>query len=165
MSLSYYLNIFNFFNRPGAFLQPPQSFIDSFIDWLSDSLVKICSEHSQSQTRRARELKFWNNVFLHYLSCVMWPVSCVIRHMSHVTCHLSHVNIFIFTFLADPGKARGCSTNTSVTHSVSDPLVPTAQRRRHGQSAKMIKLARSVIVNFLETLPSSFVKGLWCFFF
>ena len=66
--------------------------------------------------------------------------------------------------LADPGKARGCSTNTSVTHSVSDPLVPTAQRRRYGQSAKMIKLARSVIVNFLETLPSSFVKGLWCFF-
>ena len=39
-------------------------------------------------------------------------------------------------FLADPGKARGCSTNTSVIHSVSDPLVKISLRRRH---ARMVK--------------------------
>ena len=37
--------------------------------------------------------------------------------------------------LADPGEARGCSTNTSVTHWLtdwlSDPLVKISLRRRH----------------------------------
>ena len=45
-------------------------------------------------------------------------------------------------FLADPGKTRGCSTNTSVIisfihsfiHSVSDIFPPTALRRRHAQT-------------------------------
>ena len=41
-----------------------------------------------------------------------------------------------YNFLADPGKARGCSTNTSVTDSFSHPLVPTALRRRHAQTVR-----------------------------
>ena len=37
-------------------------------------------------------------------------------------------------FLPDPGKARGCSTNTSLTQSLSDPLVPRALWHRHAQT-------------------------------
>ena len=47
----------NVINRPGvagAVLQSPLSLINS----LSDPSVKISSKHSQSQTGRARELKF-----------------------------------------------------------------------------------------------------------
>ena len=48
-------------NRPGvagAVLQSPPSLINSLIHLLSDPLVKISSKHTQSQTGRARELKF-----------------------------------------------------------------------------------------------------------
>ena len=38
--------------------------------------------------------------------------------------------------LADPGEARGCSTNTFVTDSFSDPLVPTALRGRHAETVR-----------------------------
>ena len=51
------------------------------------------------------------------------------------------VNYFLFCsreYLADPGEARGCSTNTfvinSVTQSVSDPFPPASLRRRHAQT-------------------------------
>ena len=46
-----------FFNRPvvaGAALQPPPSLIHELIH----PLVRISSKHSQSQTGRAREMKF-----------------------------------------------------------------------------------------------------------
>ena len=42
--------------------------------------------------------------------------------------------------LADPGEARGCSTNTfvinSFINSVSQPFPPTALRRRHAQTVR-----------------------------
>ena len=45
-----------------------------------------------------------------------------------------------YLLLADPGKARGCFTITSVTHwfihSFSNPLLPTALRRRHTQTVR-----------------------------
>ena len=49
-----------------------------------------------------------------------------------------------FLYLADPGEARGCSTNTfvinsfihSVSQSVSQPFPPTALRRRHAQTVR-----------------------------
>ena len=77
---------------------------DWLINSLSDLLVKISSKHSQSQTGRARELKFWENV--HPTLCVMCHVSDVGCHVSRVTCnfslvtcHLSHVQIcFLFFF-------------------------------------------------------------------
>ena len=53
------------FNRPGvagAVLQSPQWLIDWMIDSLTHPLVQISSKHSQYQTGRARELKFWENV-------------------------------------------------------------------------------------------------------
>ena len=56
---------------------------------MSDPLVQISSKHCQSQTGRARELKFWEN--LHPTQCVLCHVSHVMCHLSHVTCHLSHV--------------------------------------------------------------------------
>ena len=62
---------------------------DSFINWLSHPLVQISSEHCLSQTGRARELKFWENV--HPTLCVMCHVSCVMCHVSRVTCHVSPV--------------------------------------------------------------------------
>ena len=43
-------------------------------------------------------------------------------------------------FLADPGEARGCFTNTPVTylltHSLIHPLVPTALQRHHAQMVR-----------------------------
>ena len=39
-------------------------------------------------------------------------------------------------FLADPGEARGCSTNSLVIKSVSQPFPPTALRRRHAQTVR-----------------------------
>ena len=66
-----------------------------------------CSKHCQSQTGRARELTFWENVHptlcvMCHVSCVMCHVSCVMCHVSRVTCHLScvtcHMSIFFFTF-------------------------------------------------------------------
>ena len=68
------------------------------INWLSDPLVQISSNHCQSQAGRARELKFWENV--HPTLCVMCHVSHVACHNSllRVTCHLSH-DIFLFLFL------------------------------------------------------------------
>ena len=43
-------------------------------------------------------------------------------------------------YLADPGKARGCSTNSlrihSFINSVSRPFPPTAVRRRHAQTVR-----------------------------
>ena len=53
-----------------------------------------------------------------------------------------HFTLSIMIFLADPGEARGCSTNSSVTHSVSNPFPPTALRRRH---AKRLEIALPVI--------------------
>ena len=69
------------FNRPGvagAVLQPPPS----LIDLVTHPLVKISYKHSQSQTGRAKELKFSENIH---------PTICVMCHVSHVTCHLSPV--------------------------------------------------------------------------
>ena len=48
--------------------------------------------------------------------------------------------IYHIILLADPGKARGCSTNNSVTNWLikwlTNPLVPTALRRRHTQTVR-----------------------------
>ena len=80
------------FNRPGvagAVLQSPPLLINSLTDSLTDPLVQISSKHCQSQTRRARELKFVENV--HPTLCVMCHVSPVTSHLSLVTCHLWHV--------------------------------------------------------------------------
>ena len=38
--------------------------------------------------------------------------------------------------LADPGEARGCSINSLVIHSLSEPFPPTALRRRHAQTVR-----------------------------
>ena len=70
-----------FFNRPGvagAVLQTAWSFNQVTNRWF----VEINSKHCQSQTRRARELKFWENVH---------PTLCGMHHVSHVTCHESCV--------------------------------------------------------------------------
>ena len=70
----------------------------SLINWLTDS-VMVCgstsskySQHHESQTVRARELKFWETV--HHVSCVMWHMSRVLCQVSSVTCHMS----FFFFF-------------------------------------------------------------------
>ena len=52
-------------------------------DWVNKwSFSSQSSRHPKSQTIRARELKFWENVH---------PPPCVTCYMSHVTCHMSHV--------------------------------------------------------------------------
>ena len=76
------------FKRPGvagAVLQSPPSF-----NWVSNPSVQISSKHCQSQTGKARQLKFFENVHPRYVSCVLCHVSCVTCHVSPVTCHMSH---------------------------------------------------------------------------
>ena len=79
-------------NRPGlagAVLQSPLLFVDQFINWLNHILVQISSEHCQSQTGRARELTFLENV--HPTLCVLCHVSCALCHVSLFMCHVSSV--------------------------------------------------------------------------
>ena len=60
---------------------------------------------------------------------------------------LSNVSTyFVFTdvFLADPGKSRGCSTNSSVINRVSLPFPPKALWRPHAQTVKNSILASTV---------------------
>ena len=75
-------------NRPGVarpVLQSPPSFINK----LGHPLIKISSKYYQSQTGKARDLKFWKNVnHTLFVMCHASPVTC---HMSCVMCHLSHV--------------------------------------------------------------------------
>ena len=42
------------------------------------------------------------------------------------------INMTIYLYLADPGKARGCSTNSFVTYSLSDTLVKISLCPCHG---------------------------------
>ena len=64
------------------------------------------SKHHNSQTLRARDLKFWHND--HHPLCVLCHMSCVTCHMLHVTCHMlrvachvSNVTFFLFLFFSD----------------------------------------------------------------
>ena len=92
-----------FFNRPGvagALLQTPPSLINSVIQWW---FVEIYSKWYNSQTIRAKELKFGVNVHLPkcvacHVSHVTCHVSCVTCHVSHVMCHMSHVTCKIFFY-------------------------------------------------------------------
>ena len=61
--------------------------------------MEIYSKHCQSQTGRARELKFLENVHptlcvMCHVSCAMCHVLCVMCHVSPVTCHMSPVQMF-----------------------------------------------------------------------
>ena len=70
---------YNIINRPGvagAVLKTPLSLIDWF---LNPPFSSKYSKYHTSQTIRARDLQFWDN--LHQPLCV----TC---HMLHVTCHV-----------------------------------------------------------------------------
>ena len=70
-------------NRPGvakAVLQTPVLLTHSFTDWL---LSSRSSKHQNSQSKGAKNLKFWENVH---------PTPCVMCHMSRFT------DIYIFLF-------------------------------------------------------------------
>ena len=86
------------FKRPGvagAVLQTPLSLTDKLNNWLSQrSFSSRYSQYHKSQTVRARQLKFWENVLT--TPCVMCHMSRVMCHVSRVTCHLSHVNNIFF---------------------------------------------------------------------
>ena len=82
-------------NRPGvgeAVLQSPLS-----INKVSHPLVQISAKHCQSQTGKARELKFERMFIPNYVSCVMCKVT-------RVTCHfflfILKKNIYIYFFLS-----------------------------------------------------------------
>ena len=63
---------------------------------MTDPLLKISLKHCQSQTGRAKKLKFWENV--HPTTCVMCHMSYVTCHVSRITCHVSNVFSFSFSF-------------------------------------------------------------------
>ena len=77
-------------------------FCYELINWLIEwSFVKISSTNHQSQTIRARELKFLEKVHLPHQSHVMCHMSLFTCHMSHIMWHISHVmrNFLCFMFL------------------------------------------------------------------
>ena len=81
-------------NRPGvagAVLHTALLLINALIQW---SFSSRYSQDHDSQTVRARGLKFWESV--HPTPCVMCHVSRVTCHVSSVTCHLSHAFFFFF---------------------------------------------------------------------
>ena len=86
--LSIFLNILYLLGQKiscgvaGAVLQTALSFSNSWF-------VEIYSKQYNSQTVRARELTFGENV--HPTTCVMRPLSRVMCHMSHFTCHVAHL--------------------------------------------------------------------------
>ena len=76
-------------NRPGVagpVLKTPLLLIHSVSQW---SFSLQSSKHHNSQTVRARDLKFWDNV--HHPLCVTCHMSRVIFHVSPVTRHVPHV--------------------------------------------------------------------------
>ena len=99
--------------------QSKKTNLDSILDTLTSfrSLLKSpfrgaffsqSSKHHKSQTVRARELKFWENV--HPPPCVTCQVSSVTCPVSHgrchisgvmcqVSCHMSHVTCQIFIYI------------------------------------------------------------------
>ena len=52
---------------------------------------------------------------------------------------------------SDPGKSWGCSTNSSVIHSFSNPFPPTALRRRYAQTLRDSSSSGKIVIkNFLN---------------
>ena len=98
-------NLMYFLISPVA--KTPAWFLEGQCNWLTDWwFVEISSKHCQSQTRRAGELKFWENV--HLLLCFMCHMSYVKCHLSRVTCHLScvtcHKSLFFSSFFLNLTK-------------------------------------------------------------
>ena len=52
--------------------------------------------------------------------------------------------LFFLQKLADPGEARGCSTNSLVIKSVRQPFPPTALRRRYAQTVRDITSSNKI---------------------
>ena len=74
---------------------------------------------------------------LHYTTLYYTALHCTTLHYTalHCTgaCNVLHYHRDI-SYLADPGKARGCSTKRLVITSVSHFFPPTALRRRNAQT-------------------------------
>ena len=94
-------NILIFINRPGVAGAVLQS-----ASWLTDSFCQRAfssnsSTYHKSQSRRAREQKFRENVQpQQHVTCHVSRVMC---HVVHVTCHMScvicHIYLFIYLFM------------------------------------------------------------------
>ena len=69
-------------------------------------------------------------------------------------------NHILKMFLADPGEVRGCSTNTFVINSFSDPLVKISLRCRHAQTVQ--NGASSHKTNYIDIFSEILnLKGYW----
>ena len=104
--------------------------IHSFIHYFKSSFSSKSSRQCLSQTVRAGELDFWENV--HPPPCVTCHephvkchVSCVRCHMSGVTCHVSGVkcNYYIYIFF---WKVVECVLSMGPPHVVNRPGVAGA---------------------------------------
>ena len=95
------------------------------------------SKHHNSQTIRARDLKFWHND--HHPLCVLCHMSCVMCHVSHVTCHMSHVACHV-SFVTTTKKMKkngqsGGASRSRVCYERGLPrLVFSCHCQWHGQS-------------------------------
>ena len=85
---TWWLNIICYFSmgiwQTGVCSKTPPLFTHSITE---QSFFSRSSKHHDSQTARARELKFWEKVYPTHVICHVSPVMC---HMSHVSCQLSH---------------------------------------------------------------------------
>ena len=70
---------------------------------VSGVTCRVSHDTSNSQTIRATELKFLEQV--HLVPTVSCYVSCVTCQMSCVTCHMSHVTFFFYKGVMLVGEA------------------------------------------------------------
>ena len=98
--------------------------------------------------------RFWLNLVLEWMldprKCHNWKYALLLN-FSFLFLTPTQVDLIFLRYiyfinihkylLADPGEARGCSTNSFVInwliHSLSDPLVPTALQRCHAQTVEI----------------------------
>ena len=102
-NLEFPKNVLGFSNHAQRFTPPYHLDVDS--PFSQSSFSSRYSWYHKSQTVRARELKFWENVHppqTCHMSCVTCHVPC---HVSDVTCHVSHVTFLFFIIFGQSGEA------------------------------------------------------------
>ena len=120
-------------NRPSTNTCVTNWFIDLSSQW---SFSSKSSKYHNSQTIRARDLTFLDNV--HHMSCVMFMchVSCVMCKVSPVTCHMSN-------FFLKKVYRRRCSSGGSRTFFHTDKIKPIpcqSKYRRNVQPGQQQRL-------------------------
>ena len=87
---------------------------------------------SNSQTVRARELKFWEKVHLSPVTCQMSRVRC---HISHVTCQMSLFLVFFSLSFFGGEVMKLVVTRWRIFYQRGQPRLVTQREHKEGKSA------------------------------